>query len=55
MEHRTKWWRGTSLTRRPSPSTFVDHMQERWLGPKIFTGRWFRYGVLNAHNRFMIE
>ena len=34
---------------------FVDLLQEWKPGPKIFSGKWMRDDVLDAHNSFMIE
>ena len=50
-EHGHEWVTGEPF----KFSNFVDRMQERWLGPKIFIGQWSRDGVPNAHNCFMIE
>ena len=44
------------MTRRTEETrNFVDPLQEKKLGPNIFSGRWAFDDVPGAHNSFMIE
>lgn len=50
-ENGHEWITGQPVTH----TNFANLLQERLLGPKIYSGRWASDDVPNAHNAFMIE